>query len=164
LLEAPTIIITSDIDKQIVISRFTCASLTEDRYGVVQRDIPRILEAFLSFLSAIEERQIKVNSLYVAPNAEDEMTQKEIREHEVLRYEVEKAGEVLGAMADGKSINCYPFPLCRMNVTLMKTHLASFSGLKEGVARIVRTFGDKLFAFKFPPRTAQKLQGFLDYC
>lgn len=38
------------------------------------------------------------------------------------------------------------------------------SGLKEGIARIVRTFGDKLLAFKFPPRTAQKLQGFLDYC
>lgn len=37
-------------------------------------------------------------------------------------------------------------------------------GLKEGVARIVRTFGDKLLAFKFPPRTAKKLQGFLDYC
>ncbi|EKM75430.1 hypothetical protein AGABI1DRAFT_116372 [Agaricus bisporus var. burnettii JB137-S8] len=120
-----------------VISRFTCASLTEDRYGVVQRDIPRILEAFLSFLSAVEERQIKVNSLCVAPKPEDKMTPKEIQEHERLRYEVEKAGEVLGAVADG---------------------------LKEGVARIVRTFGDKLFAFKFPPRTAQKLQGFLDYC
>jgi nucleoporin NDC1 len=37
-------------------------------------------------------------------------------------------------------------------------------GLKEGVARIVRTFGDKLLAFKFPPRTARKLQGFLEYC
>jgi nucleoporin NDC1 len=38
------------------------------------------------------------------------------------------------------------------------------TGLKEGVARIVRTFGDKLLAFKFPPRTARKLQGFLEYC
>lgn len=127
-----------------VISRLTCASLTEDRYGVVQRDIPRILEAFLSFLSAVEEYQVQVNSLYIPPNSDEEgeagattLTPKELEERERLRYEVEKGGEVLGAMADG---------------------------LKEGVARIVRTFGDRLLAFKFPPRTAQKLQGFLDYC
>lgn len=44
------------------------------------------------------------------------------------------------------------------------TLVVLLSGLKDGVARIVRTFGDKLLAFKFPPRTAQKLQGFLDYC
>ena len=37
-------------------------------------------------------------------------------------------------------------------------------GLKDGIARIVRTFGKKLLAFKLPPRVAQKLQGFLDYC
>jgi nucleoporin NDC1 len=84
-----------------VISRLTCASLTEDRYGVVQRDIPRILEAFLSFLSAVEDYQIKVNSLYVAPKPDEQLTPKEIQERETLRYEVEKAGEVLGAMADG---------------------------------------------------------------
>ena len=28
--------------------------------------------------------------------------------------------------------------------------------------RIVRTFGDKLVAFKFPPKTAMKLQAFMD--
>ncbi|KXN81967.1 Nucleoporin NDC1, partial [Leucoagaricus sp. SymC.cos] len=122
-----------------VISRLTCASLTEDRYGVVQRDIPRILEAFLSFLSVVEERQVKVNSLYVPPKQEEneKLTPRELQERETLRYEVEQGGEALGAMADG---------------------------LKEGIARIVRTFGDRLLAFKFPPRTAQKLQGFLDYC
>jgi Nucleoporin protein Ndc1-Nup len=31
--------------------------LTEDRYGVVQRDIPRILEALLVFLTALEDAQ-----------------------------------------------------------------------------------------------------------
>jgi hypothetical protein len=31
--------------------------LTEDRYGVVQRDIPRILEALLAFLTALEDTQ-----------------------------------------------------------------------------------------------------------
>ena len=35
--------------------------------------------------------------------------------------------------------------------------------LKDGISRIVNTFGDKLTAFKFPTRTAEKLQGFVDY-
>lgn len=29
--------------------------------------------------------------------------------------------------------------------------------------QVVRTFGDKLSAFKFPPHIARKLQGFVDY-
>ena len=29
--------------------------------------------------------------------------------------------------------------------------------------QIVRTFGEKLAAFKFPPRVARQLQGFVDY-
>ena len=37
-------------------------------------------------------------------------------------------------------------------------------GLKESVGRIVRTFGDKLGAFRFPPGVAKGLQTFLDYC
>ncbi len=94
---------SSNTDLQ-VISRLTCASLTEDRYGVVQRDIPRILEAFLSFLSTVEEYQIKVNSLHVAPKPDEKLTPREIQERETLRYEVEKAGEVLGALADGTFI------------------------------------------------------------
>jgi nucleoporin NDC1 len=43
------------------------------------------------------------------------------------------------------------------------TDMVRITALKDGVARIVRTFGDKLLAFKFPPRTARKLQGFIDY-
>lgn len=46
----------------------------------------------------------------------------------------------------------------------LKSNLTCVLGLKDGIARIARTFGDKLLAFKFPPRVAQKLQGFLDYC
>ena len=41
--------------------------------------------------------------------------------------------------------------------------LSCFAALKDGIVRIVRTFGDKLSAFKFPPRIARKLQGFVDY-
>ena len=43
-----------------MLSRLVCASLTEDRYGVVQRDIPRILEALLVFLTAVEDAQKEV--------------------------------------------------------------------------------------------------------
>jgi hypothetical protein len=42
-----------------------------------------------------------VNSLYVPPKPEDKLTPRELQERETLRYEVEKGGEVLGAMADG---------------------------------------------------------------
>jgi Nucleoporin protein Ndc1-Nup len=34
--------------------------LTEDRYGVVQRDIPRIIEALLAFLTALEDVQREI--------------------------------------------------------------------------------------------------------
>jgi hypothetical protein len=37
-----------------VLSHLICVSLTEDKFGVVQRDIPRTLEAFLSFLDVVE--------------------------------------------------------------------------------------------------------------
>ncbi|KAF8879244.1 nucleoporin protein Ndc1-Nup [Infundibulicybe gibba] len=120
-----------------VLSQLTCASLTEDRYGVLQRDIPKILEAMLSFLTVIEEYQREINALYAVPPPESRLTVDELRADLELRTEVEKAGEVLSLVGDE---------------------------LKDGVGRIVRTFGDKLLAFTFPPRTASKLQGFLDYC
>ncbi|KAK0186270.1 nucleoporin protein Ndc1-Nup [Armillaria mellea] len=120
-----------------VLSRLTCSSLTEDRYGVVQRDIPKILEAMLSFLSAIEDYQIELNALRPPPPEEEEgLSDKERIQREVLRVELAKASEVLGYLSDG---------------------------FKNGIARIVRTFGGKLNAFKFPPLTARKLQGFVDY-
>lgn len=87
-----------------MLSGLVCASLTEDRYGVVQRDIPRILEAFLSFLSALEEYQVEVSSLYVPPTPE-EVTQgdsKALERKERARVEVAKATEAIGVVADGE--------------------------------------------------------------
>lgn len=40
---------------------------------------------------------------------------------------------------------------------------ARSTALKDGIARIVRTFGDTLTAFRFPPRTAGRVQVFMDY-
>jgi len=129
-----------ELDALIIeaLSHLVCTSLSEDRYGVVQRDIPRILEAFLSFLSAIEEYQVEVNAKYIPPTPE-ELSQgnaKILEEKETIRIEVARAGEVLSVVSDA---------------------------LKMGVSNISRTFGDKLVAFKFPPRTARKLQSFVDY-
>jgi hypothetical protein len=86
----------------------TCASLAEDRFGVVQRDIPRILEAFLSFLSAVEEYQVEVNALYVPPTADQvqRLSAKELEEKEMMRVEVDRASDALCIVSDGA---CSPF-------------------------------------------------------
>ncbi|KAI0300488.1 nucleoporin protein Ndc1-Nup [Multifurca ochricompacta] len=100
-----------------VLSRLVCASLTEDRYGTVQRDIPRILEALLTFLDALEDAQREVA---VSDDAEEA----------------------------SRAIDIYCRPA---------------DAMKEAIVRIVQTFGSRLTAFRFPPRVAQKLQGFADY-
>ncbi|EFI26696.1 hypothetical protein CC1G_15467 [Coprinopsis cinerea okayama7 len=145
-----------------VLTKLVCASLEEDRYGVVQRDIPKILESLLSFLQAVEDYQAEIVKKYSPPplpstqprgagsgsfetsdggqeQGEEEAgpTKKELEERRAMEAELEKATDLLGYVGDG---------------------------LKDGIARIVRTFGDKLTAFRFPPRTAQKLQTFMDFC
>ncbi|KAI0083890.1 nucleoporin protein Ndc1-Nup [Irpex rosettiformis] len=121
-----------------MLSSFVCASLTEDSYGVVQRDIPRILEALLSFLTAIEDYRVELISRYppLSPEQENALTPRELSARHELMVSLSRTSDILSEVEDP---------------------------LKEGVVRIVRTFGDKLSAFKFPPRTAKKLQGFVDY-
>ncbi|KAK7047372.1 hypothetical protein VNI00_006603 [Paramarasmius palmivorus] len=77
-----------------------CASLTEDRYGVVQRDIPKILEALLSFLTAVEEYQHELNTLIKDPPPDDS-TPEQVLEREALRTEIERSGEYLGVICNG---------------------------------------------------------------
>lgn len=45
------------------LSNLVCASLTEDPYGVAQRDIPKILEAFVRFLSIIKSLSSELEDL-----------------------------------------------------------------------------------------------------
>ncbi|EIW56161.1 uncharacterized protein TRAVEDRAFT_172114 [Trametes versicolor FP-101664 SS1] len=117
--------------------RLTCASLTEDSYGIVQRDIPKIIEALLSFLTALEEYQAELTAAHTpAPPSSEKASPREAAEREMLAMEAARAGEVLGVVSDA---------------------------IRDGIVQIVRTFGDKLSAFKFPPRIARKLQGFVDY-
>ncbi|EIW75473.1 hypothetical protein CONPUDRAFT_169314 [Coniophora puteana RWD-64-598 SS2] len=118
-------------------------SLIEDKYGVVQRDIPRTLEALLTFLSSVQayESEIAANA---APPTPDELTaalkgengaRTIVAEKELVRVETAKSLDVLKPLEDA---------------------------LKVGLGRVIRTFGDKLQAFKFPPRTAAQLQELVD--
>ncbi|KZV62242.1 hypothetical protein PENSPDRAFT_678351 [Peniophora sp. CONT] len=117
---AESILPNRELDALVVdvLSHLVCASLTEDKYGVVQRDIPRILESMLAYLQALEDYQTELNASSASPE------------------ELERAGDVLAVPVDA---------------------------LKMGVVRVVKTFGSKLGAFKFPPVVARKLQGFMDY-
>ena len=146
-----------------VLTHLTCASLTEDTYGTVQKDIPRILEALLTFLSAVEEYQAEIDAKYkVEPLTSDEvesLSGKEVERRVAMEIEVGKAGEMLSDISGGM----FSFTLIdqlRRGSTFTN---CVFVALKDGISRIVRTFGDKLLAFKFPPRVARKLQGFIDY-
>ena len=89
-----------------VLCHLVCRSLAEDRYGVVQRDIPKILEALLSFLTAIEEYQTEINKLHVPLTPEDiqQLPVKELAQRERVALEVAQAGEVLGEVSDGESL------------------------------------------------------------
>ena len=75
--------------------------MTEDRYGIVQRDIPKILETLTSFLSAIEEYQFQITSLIKPSSISSELSRKEQEAQNLVAIEVEKAQEILGEMADG---------------------------------------------------------------
>ena len=48
-----------------------CTSLKEDNYGTVQRDIPRILEALLSFLTALEDFRKEGHAKHPEPSPEE---------------------------------------------------------------------------------------------
>ncbi|EED82559.1 predicted protein [Postia placenta Mad-698-R] len=117
-------------------NRHLDALAISNSYGVVQRDIPKIIEALLSFLAAVEEYQAEISKTHVTPSPEElqNMSAKERQEKERLMTELEQAGQIFAEVNDG---------------------------LKEGIVHIVRTFGDKLAAFRFPPRIAQKLQGYM---
>lgn len=91
---------------RLVLCRLTCASLAEDRYGVVQRDIPKIIEALLSFLTAIEDYQAELQGTYAMPPPErmQELSVEEVQEQETLAMEAARASEVLSVVGDGECL------------------------------------------------------------
>ncbi|KAJ7256149.1 hypothetical protein B0H12DRAFT_1323042 [Mycena haematopus] len=171
-----------------VLTHLTCASLAEDRFGVVQRDIPRVMEALVAFLGAVEEAQAGLGPMPEG-GKEGEMPEAEKEVLGVLGVlgEVEReAGggsrqggkegkEGKEGKGKGKGKRTEEEERAREERARARAveaaHLEEARGvlgevgdaLTDGIARIVRTFGDKLRAFRFPPRTAARLQGFVEY-
>jgi nucleoporin NDC1 len=90
-----------------VLTHLTCASLTEDRFGVVQRDIPRVLEALLAFLGAVEDARagLRLNA-GGGTVPEKERTLEQRRAAAIEAADLEEARAVLGEVGDGESV-CY---------------------------------------------------------
>ena len=137
-----------------MLSHYVCASLTEDQYGVVQRDIPKILEAMVRFLGEVDKWRAEIlatSSLTVTPAS------------------VDSSPSASSATADGSPQR--PKPISNqdpraeeewLKANAVLTELSD--GLRESIGRITRTFGDKLMAFRFPPAVASGVQAFMDYC
>ena len=88
----------------LVLTRLACASLKEDRYGVVQRDLPKVLEAFLSFLGALEDYRAEI--VEECPNHEDIVNSsgKELEDKLRRLQEITQAVEPLDQLQDGASV------------------------------------------------------------
>ena len=85
-----------------VLSHLVCYSLTEDKYGIVQRDIPRIIEALLSLLTALEDYQSELRAKYPEPKPEElqKLSEKEQTEKWQLVIEGARAVDVLSEVSD----------------------------------------------------------------
>ncbi|KAJ7026075.1 hypothetical protein C8F04DRAFT_1126563 [Mycena alexandri] len=152
-----------------VLTHLTTASLAEDRFGVVQRDIPRILEALVAFLVAIEDAQAQLRPPPVKSNTntnaagsgnaqQPEMPADEralIGVLETVEDALGVAREKAGERGDGKgAVDAEEqADLAEARAVLGEVGDA----LTDGLSRITRTFGDKLRAFRFAPRTAARL-------
>ena len=68
----------------------------------MQRDIPRILEALLTLLSALEEYQAEIHAKYPEPSPEElgKLSEKEQAEKWQVVIEVARAMDVLGEVSD----------------------------------------------------------------
>ena len=137
-----------------MLSHYVCASLAEDQYGVVQRDIPKILEAMVRFLGEVDKWRAEISaasSLTVTPAS------------------VDSSPSASSATADGSPQRPKPIssqdPRAEEEWLKANAVLTELSdGLRESIGRITRTFGDKLMAFRFPPVVASGVQAFMDYC
>ncbi len=150
-----------------VLSHYVCASLTEDQYGVVQRDIPKILEAMVRFLREVDKwrAEISVASSSPAPGAAAAATANVSPSNSTTTATTADSPARpanANANANPKSKEDLQAEEERAKANAILSELSE--GLRESIGRIVRTFGNKLMAFKFPPVVASGVQGFMDYC
>ncbi|EJD08511.1 uncharacterized protein FOMMEDRAFT_151374 [Fomitiporia mediterranea MF3/22] len=124
-----------ELDAVIVntLSRLVAHSLKEDTLGSVQRDIPRILEAMVLFHTAIENYRVELSSAVSALETSNALRETELT---ILKEETDLATEWVEDLS---------------------------SELRTGISLILKTFGDRLAKFRFPPTIATRLQSFADY-
>ena len=144
-----------------MLSHYVCASLAEDQYGVVQRDIPKILEAMVRFLGEVDKWRAEISaasSLTVTPASVDSSPSA-------------SSATATATATTADSSPQRPKPISNqdpraeeewLKANAVLTELSD--GLRESIGRITRTFGDKLMAFRFPPAVASGVQAFMDYC
>lgn len=91
----------------------TAHSLEEDAYGVVQRDVPRVIEALLSYTSALEAYAVEVEKLTSSAAAADTGDEKDPEMKKYLESrrlkESEAIGELIGPLLTGKSESSFAF-------------------------------------------------------
>jgi len=153
-----------------VLSRLICHSLTEDRYGVVQRDIPRILEAFVESLIAVEEYQAEVQRKYT-PAADAALLDAQPTEDAGEGGNEDPPSQANGSGSVAKPLTKEERKARREKRAAQEELDRAVEALegvasvyKDALARVTRTFGPKLEAFKFAPRVRAKLGQFRDGC
>ena len=77
---------------------------------MVQRDMTKIIEAMLPFLSAVEDYHAEVKARYVPVEFEGQnVNLEELRKAEAMRVDVAAASEILVGVIDG-AFSCLLWP------------------------------------------------------
>ena len=130
------------MELNIVLAGFTVASLEEDAYGVLQKDIPKILEALTSYLIMLEKYTQELQASAAAGTVE-----KKVQVEEGLTRVVEPlVGGGFERLLVDEKIKTDPFP-------------ELISAIKE----ILATFGERLNVFRLPGHVAVRLQLIAEY-
>lgn len=117
-----------DIDGDLgvikLLTAVVCSSLTEDTYGMLARnddnDVPKILEAFVKYLDAVETVQTELVAKLPSPPPQTPLSAEELE----VSVEVEKALDVLAPLRDelknalsqitrtfGRKLEAFVFPV-----------------------------------------------------
>jgi len=137
------VVLTRSTVLRAALSNLICASLKEDPYGVTQRDIPKVLEAFVRYLSVLDALAAELEA-----TADKALGGPEEREHarKVVEREVgevqEGASSALPLARSGapRAARRDEFELFERGLTLACAHSCA-SRRKGGPERVLRVPG-----------------------
>ncbi|CEQ39790.1 SPOSA6832_01337 [Sporobolomyces salmonicolor] len=125
------------------LANLTCASLHEDPYGVAQRDIPKILEAFVRYLAVLEVLQGELGAL-AEKHGREEGSEVGQRWRGLVEKEV-------GGVQEGPSLSLLPFGVLATGAPIVKsaeTDPSSTTALRQGAKAILTEFAPYLSEFR----------------